>query len=47
MADEAGFGSGIDLLMEASGCSRSKIQKMDRLTLREYIDTAFQKYGRK
>lgn len=46
MAADAGIGDGMDLLMEISGKSRSKIGKMDRLTLRHMVDEAFSKYGR-
>jgi hypothetical protein len=47
MAEDAGMGEGINLLMDVSGCSRSKVQKMDRLTLRKFVDAVFKKYGKK
>lgn len=46
MAREAGLDDGMDLLMKVSGCSRSKIGRLDRLTLRQHLDTAFEQYGR-
>lgn len=47
MAEANGKGSGLDILMELTGYSRSKVGKMDRLSLRPFIDQAFKKYGGK
>lgn len=46
MAEAHGIGDGIDLLMKVSGHSRSKIGKLDRLTLRPILDECFETYGR-
>lgn len=40
-------GDGCDLLAKIAGCSRSKIGKYDRRSLRLVIDKAFAQYGRK
>lgn len=47
MAAEHRIGDGMDLLMKLTGNSRSKVGKMDRLSLATYIDRAFKEYGRK
>lgn len=44
MARDAGMGDGMDLLMQLTGKSRSKIGKMDRASLRPVLDEAFDKY---
>ncbi len=41
IARERGEGDGMDLLMRLTGCSRSKVGKMDRASLRPYLDDAF------
>jgi hypothetical protein len=46
MAEAHGKGDGMSLLMELTGYSRSKVGKLDRLSLRRYIDRAFEEYGR-
>lgn len=46
MAEAAGKGDGMDILMEATGYSRSKVGKMDRLSLRHAVDKCFKEYGR-
>jgi hypothetical protein len=46
MARAHSMGDGMDLLMCLTGCSRSKVGKMDRLSLRRAIDRAFTEYGR-
>lgn len=45
MAAAADLGDGMDLLMKLSGYSRSKVGKMDRLTMRHLLDAAFSEYG--
>lgn len=46
MARDAGIGDGMDLLIQLTGKSRSKIGKMDRASLRPVLDEAFDKYGK-
>lgn len=46
MARDAGKGDGMDLLMEVSGYSRSRVGKMDRLSLRPHIDECFARFSR-
>jgi len=46
MAEAHDLGDGMDLLMSLTGYSRSKVGRMDRLSLRKYIDQAFAQYGR-
>jgi hypothetical protein len=46
MARENNIGDGMDLLMELTGYSRSKVGRMDRASLRPYLDEAFEKYGK-
>jgi hypothetical protein len=41
IARERGIGDGMDLLMDLTGYSRSKVGKMDRASLRPYLDEAF------
>lgn len=45
MAERHNKGDGMDLLTEQARCSRSKIGKMDRLSLRKYIDQCFELYA--
>lgn len=45
MAKTHKIGDGMDLLMELTGCSRSKVGKMDRMSLRPYLDDAFEKFS--
>lgn len=45
MARKHGIGDGMDLLMKLTGYSRSKVGKMDRASLRPYLDDAFEQYG--
>lgn len=47
MAWANGIGDGMDLLTRLTGYSRSKVGKMDRLSMRHVIDKAFNEYGRK
>lgn len=47
MAKTAGLHNGMDLLMKLSGYSSSKVQKLDRPTMRELLDRAFAEYGRR
>jgi hypothetical protein len=46
MAQDNGYGDGMDLLMEVSGDSRSKVGKRDRLTVAGYVDECFKRFGR-
>ena len=46
MAEAHDIGDGMDLLMSLTGYSRSKVGKMDRLSLSSVIDRAFREYGR-
>lgn len=41
IARDRGEGDGMDLLMRLTGCSRSKVGKMNRASLRPYLDEAF------
>lgn len=45
MAEAAEKGDGMDLLMWATGCSRSKVGKLDRITIRHALDKCFKGYG--
>ena len=47
MAEAHGIGDGMSLLMKLTGYSRSKVGKMDWMSLRPVIDRAFKEYGRK
>lgn len=47
MAEAHGMGDGMGLLEHLTGCSRSKVGRMDRLNLKRVIDRAFREYGRK
>lgn len=47
MAEAHGLGDGMSLLMKLTGMSRSKVGRQDALTLRPFIDRAFEEYGRK
>ena len=47
MAEAHGKGDGMNLLTEVTGNSRSKIGKMDSLSLRPAIDRCFELYGKK
>lgn len=44
MARNHGLGDGMGLLMELTGKSRSYIGRMDRASLRPYLDEAFERY---
>lgn len=46
MAEEHNLVDGMNLLMEITGNSRSKVGKMDNMSLRHAIDKAFKEYGR-
>lgn len=46
MAEAHGLGDGMDLLMKLTGNSRSKVGRMDKLSLARVIDRAFKEYGR-
>ena len=46
MAQDAGIGNGMDLLMKLTGYSRSKVGKMDSRSLRLVVDEAFKTYGK-
>ena len=46
MAEEHDIGDGMDLLMRLTGYSRSKVGRMDYLSLRKYVDQAFRRYGK-
>jgi hypothetical protein len=46
MAEAHAKGNGMDLLTELTGYSSSKIGRMDRLSLRKYVDEAFRTWGR-
>jgi hypothetical protein len=46
IAEAHEIGDGMDLLMKLTGNSRSKVGKMDRMSLRPVIDRAFKEYGR-
>ena len=45
MAEAHDKGDGMSLLCELTGNSRSKVGRMDRMSLRKYIDEAFALYG--
>jgi hypothetical protein len=45
MAKNHGKGDGMSLLMELTGCSRSRVGKMDYASLRPYLDEAFELYS--
>jgi hypothetical protein len=45
MAEAHDKGDGMSLLCELTGNSRSKVSRMDRMSLRKYIDEAFALYG--
>ncbi len=47
MARDAHKGDGMDLLREVTGYSRSKVGKMDRLSLKPYITECFERWGTK
>jgi hypothetical protein len=46
MAEAHGIGDGMDLLMRLTGYSRSKVGRMDQLSLCRYVDQAFRQFGR-
>ena len=46
MARQHGLGNGLKLLAEVAGCREYRISNMDRVSLRPYIDEAFERYGR-